>query len=232
VTLITRLFVGVVIAAGAAALVARLPDRLERPELTMVFLGVMLAASLFKLRLPLGLGQSTMSMAYVVDFTVLVTLGADVAMLIAAAGVLTQCTVNVRRPQPWYRTAFSMATIVLSVQAAGLVWSAMSAEINARLLTVLVQLAAASVVYYVVNSGLVAAAVSLSSGVSAIGFWRRNFVGGLPGYLTAAAVASSVVTFQSAYTLLGVALVPMLVGHLAYAAWFRQQQPASIPATV
>ena len=231
-TLMTRLFVGVVIAAGAAALLTRVPDRFERPELTVVFLAVMLAASLFKLRLPLGLGQSTMSMAYVVDFTVLVTLGAGVAMLIAAAGVLAQCTLNVRRSQPWYRTAFSMAVIVMSVQAAGWVWSATGGQANASFLAVLAPLAAATVLYFVVNTGLVAAAVSLSNGVSAVSFWQRNFIGAMPGYLVAAVVASSVVTFQSGYIALGLALLPMLVGHVAYAAWFRQQQPSSIPAAV
>ena len=217
-----RFFIGTVTAAGAAVFVTLTPREFAQPALTLVFLGTMLAVSLLKLRLPLGLGQSTMSMAYVVDFTVLVTLGADVAMLIAAVGVLTQCTVKVRRPQPWYRTAFSVAAVVLSVQAAGWVWSLMSGPEAATLLGSLLPLAAAAVLYFGVNTGLIASAVGLANATSPVRFWQRNFVATLPSYLLAAAIASTLVVFHDAYVLLAVAIAPMLLAHLGYGAWFRR----------
>ena len=71
-----------------------------------------LLLSLFKLRLPLGNGVSTMSMAYVVDFVALIVEGASLAMCLGAIGVLIQCTVRVRRRQPIHRAAFSAAAVV------------------------------------------------------------------------------------------------------------------------
>ena len=234
-TPVTRVFIGAVIAAGAAVLVTRMPHEVAQPVLALVFLGTMLAVSLLKLRLPLGLGQSTMSMAYVVDFTVLVTLGADTAMIIAALGVLTQCTVNVRRRQPWYRTAFSVAAIVLSVQAAGWVWLLLGGNASTTsILASLAPLAVAAMLYFGVNTGLIATAIGLSNDAGVLQFWQRNFVGTLPAYLLAAAIASSVVTFRDAYVLLAVAAVLMLLGHLLYGAWFRQiarQIAQSTPTT-
>lgn len=233
-TPVTRLFIGAVIAAGGAVLVTRTPHETAQPTLALVFLGTMLAVSLLKLRLPLGLGQTTMSMAYVVDFTVLVTLGADTAMVIAALGVLTQCTVNVRRRQPWYRTAFSVAAIVLSVQAAGWIWTVLGATAGATsLLASLAPLAVAALFYFAVNTGLIATAIGLSNGAGVVQFWQRNFAATLPAYLLAAAISSSVVVFRDAYVLLAVSAVPMVLGHLLYGAWFREvarQQPT--PATV
>lgn len=218
-----RLFIAAVFAAGATVLIAQAPRRLAEPGLALVFLAIMVGASLVKLRLPLGLGQSTMSMAYVIDFTVLVTMGADVAMVIAAAGAITQCTINVRRPQPWYRTAFSVATVVLSVQAAGWVWLALGGSADPAAASAnLVPLAPAAMMYFAVNTGLIAGAIGLANGVPLLTFWQRNFVGTLPGYLLAAGIASTLVIFEDGYLLIGVALGPMVIAYLAYSAWFRQ----------
>lgn len=191
---VTGLFVGAVIAAGAAALLAGAPDGLAQPGLAAAFLGAMLVISLLKLRLPLGLGQSTMSLAYVVDFAVLVTLGVETAMLIAAAGALAQCTINVRRPQPWYRAAFSAAAVILSVQAAGVIWSLAGGAAHVPgVLGTVAPMSAAALGYFLVNSGLVATAVGLSNGAGVLEFWRRNFAVALPLHLLAAVLVSSFV---------------------------------------
>jgi hypothetical protein len=158
-----------------------------------------------------------------VDFTVLVTLGADVAMLIAAVGVVAQCTIKVGKPQPWYRTAFSASVVVLSVQAAGWIWALVGGASGAEtFLASLAPLSAAAVLYFGVNTGLVAAAVGLSNKVSPLQFWQRNFVTALPSYLLAAVIASTLVVFRDAYIVLAVAAAPVLLAHVGYGAWFRQ----------
>ena len=124
-----RIYIGAVIAAGTLVLATFVPREVPQPMLALTFLAAMIVVSLFKLRLPLGDGHSTMSMAYVVDFAVIATAGADLAMVIAAVGVVVQCMVNVRRRQPWYRTAFSVATVVLAVRTAGLVWAALGGSL-------------------------------------------------------------------------------------------------------
>lgn len=227
-----RLFIGAVLGVGAAVLVTQVPRGFPEPGLTLVFLAIMVGASLVKLRLPLGLGQATMSMAYVIDFTALVTLGSDVAMVIAAVGVIVQCTINVRRPQPWYRTAFSVATVILSVQAAGSIWSMLGGTADPRAAAAnLLPLAPAALAYFAVNTGLIAGAIGLSNGVSTLTFWHRNFVETLPGYLLAAGIASTLIIFKDGYLLIGAALGPMLIGYLAYNAWFRQVARQSVTAS-
>src|SRR5688572_32889752 len=160
----TRLYIGAVIAAGTLVLATFAPRDYPQPLLALTFLAAMIVVSLFKLRLPLGDGHSTMSMAYVIDFAVIATAGADLAMTMAAVGVGGQCTVNVRRPQPWYRTAFSVATVVLAVRTAGLAWAALGGSSEAPLsVAAVLPLVAAAVPYFLINSGLVAAAIALSN---------------------------------------------------------------------
>jgi hypothetical protein len=155
-----------------------------------------------------------------VDFAVLITAGADLAMAIAAVGVLVQCTVNVRRPQPWYRAAFSVAT-VLSVRTAGWAWATLGAGAAAAPLLPLV---AAAVLYFAINTGLVAGAIALSNGASPMHCWQQNFVRTPPSYLAAAAVVAGIefATTTDPYVLLVYAALPMALCHVAYAQWFRR----------
>jgi hypothetical protein len=222
---VARLYVGAVIGAGALVLLAFTPRQFAQPSLVLTFAAAMLVVSLFKLRLPLGRGCSTMSMAYVVDFLVIVTAGPDVAMVIAGAGALVQCTVNVRRTQPWYRAAFSVASVALAVKGAGTTWLALGGVpgVAGPVATVL-PLAGAAVVYFAVNTALVATAITLASGAPLPALWQGHFVRTAPGYLAAASVVATLELLMrpEVYLMLPSAVVPMILCHLAYAAWFRR----------
>jgi hypothetical protein len=220
----TKLYVSAVIAAGAGTLVAAAPQELPSPVLAATWLAAMMVVSLFKLRLPLRRGQSTMSMAYVIDFLVLVTSGAGVAMIVAAAGVIVQCTVRVRRSQPWYRTAFSVATVVLAVQAAGVLWSAMGGSIaSPGITTTALPLAVAAMGYFAVNTGLVVAVIALSVGRASVPAWTQ-FARTAPALLIAAgaAVVMQILLSREAYLFMPGAVTPILVCYFSYAAWFRR----------
>ena len=216
------IYVAAVIAAGIGALAGFAPVENPPVLLAATLLGAMLVVSLFKLRLPLANGPSTISMAFVVDFVALLTAGADVAMIIAVVGVLVQCCVRVRRRQPWYRTAFSVATVALSVQAAGWTWAAFGGTIADVSVATILPLAAMAVAYFAVDAGLVAGAIALSSGASQE-LDTQPFLATAPGYVLAAAVAIavSVMVRQQAYALVPLAAAPMLGCHLAYDAVFR-----------
>jgi hypothetical protein len=219
--LTARLYIGAVTAIGLVILLVSVPQTLPQPALAATFVAAMLAVSIFKLRLPLGEGQSTMSMAYVVDFAVLAAAGVELAVAIAAIGVLAQCTVNVGRRQPWYRTAFSVAAVVIGVRTAGLVWAAFD---GATAATVVVPLVLAAIPYYVVNSGLVAGAIGLSSGSSPVACWRQHFMRTAPTCLLAAAIVGSLhlAATGDVYLLLASAAAPTAMCYFAYAAWFKR----------
>ena len=223
------LYVGVVIAAGIGLLASFGPVAAPPVMLTATLVAAMLVVSYFKLRLPLAHGHSTISMAFAVDFVALLTVGADVAMIIAALGVLVQCFVRVRRKQPLYRAAFSVATVVISVKTAGFVWTALNGGLTQfGLVSTVVPLAVMAVAYFAVDAGLVAGAIALSSGLKP----SRDvqpFLATAPGYVLAAtiAIAVTVMLRQQDYTLMPLAAAPMLACHLAYDALFRRMAARS-----
>ena len=232
-SLSTRLYIGAVIAAGTLVLATFAPRELAQPMLAATFLAAMIVVSLFKLRLPLGDGHSTMSMAYVVDFAVIATAGADLAMVIAAVGTAVQCTVNVRRRQPWYRTAFSVATIALSVRTAGLVWAAFGGSVDSPAgVGAVLPLVAAAIPYFAINTGLVAAAIAMSNRTSTLRTWSQHFLGTAPSVFAAALAVAivEVAMTPDAYVLLVAAAVPMALCHMAYSIWFRKLASTN-PAT-
>ncbi len=215
----TRLYVGAVIVAGAVLLVQLSPREYPHPFITLTLLSATLALAVFKLRLPVASGRSPMSMACATDFTALLIAGPDVAMMIAAAGVLLQCTVRVRRAQPLYRTAFSIAAVVVAVQAAGWVWRVLGGSVvTFGVATTVAPLSAAAMTYFLVNSGLVAGAVALSGAASPARAWYREFFWSAPTYFVAAGAAAVValITTHEAYVLLPLAALPIYVSYRAY----------------
>jgi hypothetical protein len=214
-----RVYVGTVIAAGATLLLVLAPQELQSPEIAAGLLAAALALSVFKLRLPLGNGASTMSLACVADFVALMVEGAGLAMFLGAIGVLIQCTVRVRRRQPIHRAAFSAAAVVIAVQAAGLAWRALGGNVSeATLTTTVLPLAACALVYYLVNASLVVGAISVSAAVSPVRAWSPAFWWSAPAYVLSSFIATLVALalVNGVILLLPIVLWPLYVCYRAY----------------
>src|SRR5215213_11097247 len=119
-----RLFVCAVILAGAGLLVAFFPVKtFASPWLFLLLLTLSSITSVFKVNLPLARSGSTMSVSYAVDFASLLLLGPNETMIVAAASAWSQCSFRNKERNPPYRTLFSMACLVVTVQAAGTVYA-------------------------------------------------------------------------------------------------------------
>src|SRR5580765_9028457 len=118
-----RLYVVAVCVAGAIVAALNAPHTLEKPTMFLVLLVCSSVASALKVTLPLATHGSTMSISYAVDFASLLLLGANETMLVAATSAWSQCTFRVPSKSPVYRTLFSMASLVLTVKFAGLVYT-------------------------------------------------------------------------------------------------------------
>src|ERR1041385_2868966 len=121
--LAARIYVCAIIAAGAAMLVAFFPTEfIGTPWLFVTLLLLSSITSVFKVNLPLARRSSTMSVSYAVDFASLLLLGPNETMIVAAASAFSQCTFRIKERNPIHRTLFSMACLIVTVQAAGFVY--------------------------------------------------------------------------------------------------------------
>lgn len=182
-----RIYIAAVITAGGAAIALSVPSVYPWTPSATTALTAMVVVSLFKLRLRVGPARATMTMAQFVDFWMIAAAGTSLATTIAVAGVLVQCLINVRQPQPWYRTAFSVGVIALAVRAAAYTWFVFGGAEAEGVATAAVALGTAALVYFVVNSGLVAWVIAETNGERPIECWRRRFLGTAPASLIAAA---------------------------------------------
>ncbi len=207
------------IASGAGLLVYLAPRHLENPIAAGALLVSTLVLSVFKIRLPLGKGVSTMSMAYAVDFVALIIEGANLAMLLGAIGVLIQCTVRVRRKQPIHRAAFSAAAVIIAVQVAGLGWNALGGSLsNLTMTSTLLPLMVCAITYFIVNTSLVVGAIAVTSSVSPARAWNPEFLRSAPAYVVSALVAGLVALAitNGVFVLLPIVASPLYVCYRGY----------------
>src|SRR4249920_1956634 len=119
-----RVYVIVVLTIGAVLVAIFGPAALQNLRSFPLFLTLLLLssfASALKVTLPLTASGSTMSVSYAVDFASLLLIGPDETMMVAATSALSQCLLNRKEQNPLHRTLFSMASLVVTVQAAGVI---------------------------------------------------------------------------------------------------------------
>jgi signal transduction histidine kinase/ActR/RegA family two-component response regulator len=193
-----RAYVAGVIATGTIAIVVLAPHRVPDPALFLFLLLTVCVTSAWKVNLPLSLvSGSTLSVSYAADLMALLLLGPRPAIVIAAAGVWTQCRINVKQRYPLYRTAFSVAAEVLTMAATGAVYRALGGSQGPFAVAALLKpLVGAIATYFGCNTGLVAVAIALSTGRRAWKVWREDFLWSGTSFVvagTAGAMAAVVV---------------------------------------
>src|SRR3954470_5830787 len=160
--LAARIYVGTVLAAGVATLLYFGLHTIPNPILFLALLLFSSVASALKVSLPLTTSGSTMSVSYAVDFASLLLLGANPTMFVAATSAWSQCTFRTQTRSPVYRTAFSMASLVLTVKFAGLVYTFLGGtgpEVPLTLSTIAKPLVGAATAYFLANTALIATAI-------------------------------------------------------------------------
>ena len=195
---LAQLYVTAVLGSGVAVLLALFPTDFQQPWL---FVGLVLAGCLtsawkVNLLIPLGSG-STLSVSCAAMIATLLLLGPRYAVLVSAAAAITQCTYKVRQRYPLYRTAFSVAAHALTIGATYLAFKWLGGDVGQLEVQALARpLVGAILAYFVVNTGLMAAAIALTTGRRFVDVWRNDFLWSGVTFMvagTAGAVAAKVV---------------------------------------
>jgi diguanylate cyclase (GGDEF)-like protein len=209
--LAARIYVGLVCAAGCAVLVRALVAGIDQPLAVAAFLAISLVASLAKIEIAVLGSGATLSACHIADLLALLICGTDAAVLVSAWSAWTQCTFASRARNPIHQTLFSIAALALSMGAAGFVYVELGGPASGPSL-LLKPFAAAATVFFILNSGLVAGAVSLSSGDTFRGVWSDYFLSVWPSYVIGASLSAVIahgINSQDYW------LVPLLAASLA-----------------
>jgi signal transduction histidine kinase/CheY-like chemotaxis protein len=194
----TRLYVAVVIAGGLSAFAGFLPLRFPEPILFSVLIALTCLTSAWKVNLPIPLASgATLSASYAANLMALLLIGPGHALVIGMAGAWTQCTYKAKQRYPLYRTVFSVAAEALTMIATGVVYVWLGGQIRpAASLELAGPLVGAIATYFLVNTGLVAGAIALSTGQGVMKVWRDDFLWSAASFMvagTAGAIAAIIV---------------------------------------
>jgi diguanylate cyclase (GGDEF)-like protein len=215
-----RVYVLLVIAAGAVLLAAGLPRaHFDRPFLFLVLLGLSSATAALKVTLPITTSGSTMSVSYAVDFASLLLIGPHQTMLVAAGSAFSQCQLNKKERNPLYRTLFSMASLIVTVQASGAAFGWLDTVTADDPLTAVARpLLGAATVYFLLNTGLIATAIALSTHQRISKTWHTNFLWSAPSYFAGALVAALSAMFvrSAGYWLAALTFAPLYLVYRTY----------------
>ena len=187
-----QLYVCVMIVAGSLCLFLTLPRiDLSSPAWLAGLLVVGLATATIHLPLPLAQSRSSMSVSHAVVVMAMLTSGPAAAVLLAVATTLVQSTVRTRLASRPYRTLFNIGSLAVTVTLAAGTYAYVRLDRGSWLDTVGGPLACAELVYFLVNTVLVATAVALSTRQPLVRVWRSDFMWTGPGYFLGAVAAGT-----------------------------------------
>jgi diguanylate cyclase (GGDEF)-like protein/putative nucleotidyltransferase with HDIG domain len=223
-----RAYVVAVIALGAITLAFFGPQAVHKPGLFLALLLFSSVASALKVNLPLSTRGATMSVSYAVDFASLLLLGENATLWVAATSAWSQCTFRTQMRSPPYRTLFSMASLVITVKATGMVYTSLGGPppgVNFSLfdwtsnnMQIAKPLVGAAFAYFVLNTAFIATAISLSTREPIFRVWNENFLWSAPSYFVGAsvsAIAASVIE-RGGYWMASLAAAPLYLTYRTY----------------
>jgi diguanylate cyclase (GGDEF)-like protein/PAS domain S-box-containing protein len=183
-------FVIAVVAVGFVVLVLQGPRQITHPAQFMALLAASVLASSLRLRLPLGASASNLSISYSVDFAALLLIGREATMLVAGASACAQSIFGTHHRNPTFRILFNAAALVLTVQAAGATFTYFGGQPGSlEIQSIAKPLVASALIYYLVNTFIVATAVSLAARQPIWTVWQTNFLWTAPSYFVGAGAA-------------------------------------------
>jgi diguanylate cyclase (GGDEF)-like protein/putative nucleotidyltransferase with HDIG domain len=175
-----KIYVGLMIAAGAAAIgLAIARWELEQPLRFLFFLISSVVAGRFKVTLP-GV-KGTMSVTFVLMLLGVTDLGLSQAVAIGMAGVLAQNVVRSKEEVRCEQLAFNLASIAVAVTVS----SAVFESVWLRRLDggFALSLAAAGIAFFVCNTWSVALVIALTEGRRPYRVWYESFFWTGPQYM-------------------------------------------------
>jgi putative nucleotidyltransferase with HDIG domain len=180
-----NVYIGLVIAAGAAALGYGLWDwHTENLPRYLFCCAIALLASGMKVTLPGVTG--TMSMNFLFVLIGIAELSRAETLAMGCLGMLVQCVAHTRKRPRTVQVLFSIASMACSIFAGFVVYQApllktLSVEAPVMLLL-------AAVAFFITNTCFVAVVIGLTEGKNVWAVWRDSYFWTFPNYLVGAAV--------------------------------------------
>ncbi len=196
-------FVGL-LGGAAAVLSARMPAHRTAGSLWEIAVYLMLATLGGRTKIRMTQRRSaedhgSMSLGYVLTFTAMLQFGPAAALLVGAVGMLSQCLYPKR--QQAHQVVFNVAlTMLATLAASGVFLGLNNSSLVLRNPGSYPAVAAAGLIFFLVNTGTVAVMIGLCTGQSGLGVWRKMFLWTGPSYFAGACVSTLALLLFSSHS--------------------------------
>jgi diguanylate cyclase (GGDEF)-like protein/putative nucleotidyltransferase with HDIG domain len=181
-----RIYIGLVLAAGGFAFISQVPQ-LGPNDVSQFWLYFLVTVLTSGLKVQLPMVMATLSVNYLFILVGIVQFNLPQAMILGAAGTLMQCLWRPRVRPKTIQIAFSTSSITLAVMGGHVIFhsrlNGLLGEMNPLLLLI------TAMVYFFINSVLVAGVISLTERRMLHTTWYETCFWVSPYYLAAASVA-------------------------------------------
>lgn len=179
-----------------------------------VYLVFSIFSSAWKVKMP-GI-KGTMSVAFLFALITLFELGISEALLVSCAATITQVLWQAKNKVKLLRTCFNIATVAISVLVAHRVM--LGPVFRSGRLDWTEELFAGAITYFVMNSGLVALAISVAERKPVLGIWRECHFLSATYYLmgAAASIVFHLIATHYGWHLALASVVVVYVAHYTY----------------
>ena len=221
-------FITTVIALGSIFLIHAAVMRAGQPVHVTEYVLAAALASTLKVRLP-GI-PGTFSANCLITVLAIAQLHTPDLVFVAGVCGLVQSLFRAKARPPLVQIAFNVGVFVLSATASGTSYSVLQGY--APGIPATAALAAASAVFFFINTGAVSVVMALKEGVSPARIWRIWNIWSLPYYALNAALAVLILSFgpASLMPLIAMTALLILVPFAAYQ-WFMRRAAPAIPQT-
>jgi diguanylate cyclase (GGDEF)-like protein/PAS domain S-box-containing protein len=218
------LFAVVALGAGALLGFADWPQPHRMFELCGLIAGALLIAALAR-QSSTTRDWATMPPSFVIDFTALLLLGPNAAVLVATTGAITQGLADSPDSQRGRRTIVNVAAIVMAIQAAGLVHLVLGGTMGQFAWPAQgVPIAAAIIAYCLVTCVMAELALPFVTKKPINRSFLKSLLRGVPNYCIGASLAVGLVEAidHRNWQVVLVVAAPLYFAYRAYAAYVRR----------
>lgn len=192
------------------------------PVRVSIYLITAILVSGLKIQLPGVFG--TLSMSYIVIIAALLNINLAAGMLVAVVSTLGQCIIHAVCKPRWFQVLFSTAGVPVPVLAA---WFVLRLPLVSRYdSTGCFGLLAASLVYFAVNTLIVAGIIGLTNGKNVFDVWRSSYLWSSLHYLVGGCIAEAIhfMDTRLGSPALIVAVPPLYLLFRSYSVYLRRME--------
>jgi len=225
----SRLYIATLVSGALAAATFAALSPLKQPldvALGIYFL-LALASSRFTVKIPFSKVHFSVDTAFI--FIIIMLYGLWPAMLADATGKFVLSVFSVKKRHSFFKIPFNIASGVLSVLAAALVFDALLLAHSGSSSGYIVPIIGMTLTYYLINTWTVGFGICIADPQNPLTFWVKNFWPTGIGYLTAGSIATLLFILDSYGKNLGfLVTIPMAALVFFYQKNYLQKEEEAI----